>query len=104
MLLRCIGDGFMTPRRTTALVVAVFLMPPAAHAETQYWQSLSISGPVAEGWRASGDMIVRTGDDRGLYQIDQAVLVGRQIAPGTILWAGWVESSNYDHGRRSGEP
>ena len=87
-----------------ALVIAsVPTIADAATQDTQGWGSVTVSGKVADGVLASGELIGRMTDDAGrLGQIELRAHVGHAISKSVTVWIGYVHVVNYAKTGRDG--
>ena len=73
-------------------------MPALANEDTAYWQNLNVTVKLSSDLRLSSETSVRSSDARGLYQIQETVMIGYKPSKSVTLWAGYVHSPNYSHG------
>lgn len=84
------------------LTVAWFgtAMPARASDNAELWLGAGASGRIAGPVDASIDVIQRHGDATdGLYQRVLSGMVGYRLSRDLSLWAGYVDSRNYEDGR-----
>jgi hypothetical protein len=84
-----------------AMVVGVAVMfatvaPPLRAEDVQPWPSLFVVAPVGGGWQVSGELIRRVGRTSAFNpQHEYRAQIGHPIAPGLVLWAGYVRFDTY---------
>lgn len=84
----------LAPMAALALVAAPSLA--RADEDAQGWVNLSAAGRVAGPVLMQADASIRSSDAAdGLAQIDLALVLGREIAPGVELYGGYVRSLRY---------
>lgn len=84
--------------RATICGAAALLTAPAAHAEDdfQQWLTVSARGEVAPRISLQTEGIARFSDDRGgLYQLQSIAMLGYELRQGITAWAGYVQSHEY---------
>jgi hypothetical protein len=85
--------------RCLLIVPALALSSPAwAGEDTQYWQSLSVNIGLGGGFRISDELVVRSGEARGLYELENAVMLGYKPSKQVTIAAGYVHDPLYLHG------
>ena len=77
-----------------ALLVA---SPALAGEDTQYWQSLGVTVNLGGNFSLSDELVVRSGDARGLYEIENAILLGYKPVKNVTVAAGYVHNPTYSH-------
>jgi hypothetical protein len=74
----------------------VVLALPAQAEDIQPWPSMLVIAPLGDGWQASGELIRRVGRTSAFNpQHEYRAQLGRTIAPGLVLWAGYVHFDTY---------
>lgn len=81
------------------LTLAIAL-PGAAHASSdgQYWPTATINVDLGNGFKASNETVVRFSDTRGLYEIEDNVMIGRKLDKHVTVWLGYTHDPQYLHG------
>ncbi len=85
----------------SALAIAAGLSltgPARASEDTQYWQTVSVTVAVPNDFKLSADVVARTSDARGFYELEQSYMVGRKLGKHVTLWLGYGRDPNYLHG------
>lgn len=72
--------------------------PALASEDWQHWETLSVTVNLPDDFRISSETVARNSDARGLYEIEQAVMVGRKVSKKATVWAGYVFNPSYNHG------
>lgn len=72
--------------------------PASANEDTAYWQNLNLTVRLSPDVRLSSETSVRSSDARGLYQIQETLMLGYKPSKNVTVWAGYVHSPNYSHG------
>ncbi len=91
----------MMATRLMASICAALLLPQIAHAatDTQAWETLGVNVALGDGWRASNELVVRTGDARGLYEVEENAMIGYRLPHRAVtLWLGYTHDPQYLHG------
>lgn len=83
-----------------ALAAACTAAPGVAHADTdtQGWGALTVTAKAGPHWRLSNETILRTGNTRGLYELENNAMVGYQLDKTFTVWLGYTHDPNYLHG------
>jgi hypothetical protein len=83
-----------------ACLPACLLGPVAAHADTdtQAWGGFTVNAKIDDHWRASNETILRTGNARGFYEIENNFMVGYKLNKTVTVWLGYTFDPNYLHG------
>lgn len=76
----------------------VSAFPAHAGEDTAYWQNLNVTVKLSSDLRVSSETSVRSSDVRGLYQIQETVMIGYKPSKPVTLWLGYVHSPLYSHG------
>lgn len=80
---------------TPALIAA---LPAAASEDTQYWQTLSLTVALPDSFKVQDEMVFRSGDARGFYELENSLLVGKKVNKKVTVWTGYVFNPLYNHG------
>lgn len=94
-----------TLKKAALLVAAAggaIAMPAQANEDTAYWQNLNLTVKLSEDFRLSSETSVRSSDQRGLYQIQETLMLGYKPSKSVTIWAGYIHSPSYNHGRFTG--
>lgn len=70
---------------------------PARADDTQAWGTATVNVALGGPWRISNDITVRTSDAKGLYEVENATLLGYKKDKVTLA-IGYVHNPNYSHG------
>lgn len=82
-----------------ALTTAVAIMPQVARADdTQAWAAATVNVDLGKGWRASNEIVLRTSDARGFYEVENNTMIGFKPTKQVTLWLGYTHDPNYSHG------
>lgn len=83
---------------TVALALA---LPATAHASSdgQYWPTATVNVDLGHGFRASNETVVRISDSRGLYEIEDNLMIGKKLDKHVTVWLGYTHDPQYLHGR-----
>lgn len=76
---------------------AVSAAPAAAADDTQYWQTLSASVDLGDGFQVSNETVFRNSDRKGLYEIENTTALGYAVSKHVVVWAGYTHDPNYLH-------
>lgn len=93
----------MKPSRHIAVAVLTLSLWPTAPAfaqdDFQQWLSLSAKVDLADKVALQNELVARFSDDRdGLYEVENALLVGYELSDKVTAWAGYVHNPNYAAG------
>lgn len=89
----------MIYRHLLAVLPALVLATPAiAGEDTQYWQTLSVGVALSPQWRISDELVVRSGDAKGLYEIENATMLNYKATKQITIAAGYLHNPTYLHG------
>ncbi|HEY6870753.1 MAG TPA: DUF2490 domain-containing protein [Novosphingobium sp.] len=84
---------------TTLLAVsATVATTPARADDSQAWGTTTVQVGMGGPWRLSNETVVRSSDARGLYEIENNLMVGYKTDPHVTLWLGYTLDPNYLHG------
>ncbi|MES2493919.1 MAG: DUF2490 domain-containing protein [Pseudomonadota bacterium] len=79
--------------------LAATALPAAAHADDfQHWETVSVQVGLGGPWRVSNETVVRTSDARGLYELENNLLLGYKLNKQVTVWAGYTHAPSYLHG------
>ncbi len=74
------------------------LAQPALASDEQAWGTVTVNVNVAKDVRIQSETVARTGNARGLYEVESSLLVGYKITPKITYWGGYVHNPTYLHG------
>ncbi|MCW1381756.1 DUF2490 domain-containing protein [Novosphingobium sp. KCTC 2891] len=82
------------------LTAAMAAMPCAAIArdDAQAWQAATVNVDLGSGFRASNEIVARSSDRRGFYEIEDNLMVGYKANKVVTVWLGYTHNPQYDHG------
>lgn len=81
-----------------ASVAALALMSSPAHADdTQVWGKVNVTVGLGGPWRVNNETEIRISDIRGLYEVENSLLLGYKVGKVTIA-SGYTHVPNYNHG------
>ncbi|MBC2665555.1 DUF2490 domain-containing protein [Novosphingobium flavum] len=78
-------------------LAAVGLSAPAMADDTQAWGTVAVTVALGGPWRVSNETVVRTSDAKGLYEVENNLLLGYKVKNVTVA-AGYTHDPNYSHG------
>ena len=85
----------------TSLLVAPTLAiaaPAMAREDTQYWQTLTVNVALPSNFRIQNDIVLRTSDARGFYEVQNNLMVGKKLNKVVTVWLGYTFNPQYSHG------
>ena len=85
----------------TILVAAASLVsavPVRASEDTQYWQTVNVGVALPSNLKLSSETVFRTSEARGLYEIEENLMVGYKVDKHVTAWLGYTHDPNYSHG------
>ena len=84
----------------TAVLAAMLAVPAgtARASDTQIWPTTTVSVALGKGFRISNETVVRIGDARGLYELENSTMVGRKVNSNVTLSIGYTHDPNYLRG------
>lgn len=80
-----------------APVAALALAAPAYADDTQAWGKVAVTVALGGPWRVSNEAEVRVSDAKGLYEVENNLLLGYKTGNVTVA-AGYTHDPNYSHG------
>lgn len=80
------------------LALATVAATPAFASDTQYWQTLAATVKVADNTVINDELVFRSSDGKGFYEVENSLLVGYKPAKNVTVSAGWVFNPLYSHG------
>ena len=82
-----------------ALAASVCIAAPAsASTDTQYWQTLNLSVALPNNFKVSNEVVRRSSDAKGFYEIENNFMVGKKVNKVVTLWLGYTFNPQYSHG------
>lgn len=89
-----------TARLLAPLLLCAALSSPAlAQDDFQQWLSASAKVDLSDKLVLQDEIVARFSDDRGgLYEIENAILLGYKVTDKVTAWAGYVHNPNYAAG------
>jgi hypothetical protein len=96
----------MVNRLTIRLLpVAIALVAPVAaqaREDRQMWVTTGATIDLSKKWRVSEEAVVRfSGNRRGLYEIENNLLIGYKLPHKVTIWAGYTHDPQYAAGHFS---
>lgn len=79
-------------------ILAGLAATPGLADDTQAWGTTTVQVGLGGPWRLSNETVVRSSDARGLYEIENNLMVGYKADPHVTLWLGYTLDPNYLHG------
>lgn len=96
-------------RRSRAVVVALPLAAwglvvasPARADDAQAWGTASVTVGLGGPWRVSNETVVRTSDSRGLYEVENSLLLAYKASKQVTVASGYTHAPAYSHGSFTG--
>ena len=83
---------------TTALAVG---SPALASDDEQVWGTLNVNVALPSHFKLSNETVVRAGNAKGLYEVEDNLMLGYQADPHLTLWLGYTRDPQYLHGHFS---
>lgn len=87
--------------RLTTTVLALALAAAATPAfadDTQYWQTLQATVKLDDHWVVSNETVVRSSDAKGLYEVENNLMVGYKVNKHITAYVGYTADPLYSHG------
>ncbi len=81
-----------------ALLAAAAGTPARAGEDTQYWQTLNLGVALSSDFKLSSETVFRSSDVKGMYEIEENLMVGYKPSKQVTLWLGYTHDPNYAHG------
>jgi len=72
--------------------------PAAASEDTQYWQTLNVGVALPDSFKISNETVVRSSDPKGLYEVENNIMVGKKVNKVVTVWIGYTFDPQYSHG------
>lgn len=83
----------------TALTSLAAAAPARASDDSQAWETLNVAVALPSNFKISNDTVVRTSDARGLYEVEDNLMLGYQANPHVSVWLGYTHDPQYLHSR-----
>lgn len=82
------------------LAIGAFAAAAPAHAreDEQAWQTLTVTVALPDDFKLSNELVVRSGNDRGLYEAENTISVGKKLNSHVTVWLGYTHDPQYLHG------
>lgn len=81
------------------LLLSLLAAPAAAKDDFQQWLTASVRIDPSERIAIQNETIARFSDDRqGLYELENAIMLGYKLGKTVSVWAGYVHNPQYDAG------
>ena len=82
------------------LVVPAALIATQAQAkeETQHWETLNVTVNLPDNFKLNSESIFRSSDERGFYELEQNVMVGKKLNKNVTAWLGYTFNPTYNQG------
>ena len=78
-------------RRFIVLGLALCAPGAPAHADTaRLWVSTNVQAPLSGPWRVQGETVLRTTAKAGVYDVEQAAMLGYRFDQTFTVWLGYV--------------
>lgn len=71
---------------------------PAFADDSQAWATATVQAGLGAGWRVHNEVVYRSSDARGLYEIEQNLMLGYKANKHVTLWLGYTFDPNFNHG------
>ena len=89
--------------RFAALPVAAATLagaaPALANDDSQAWETLNVNVALPSHFKLSNETVVRSSDAKGLYEVEDNLMLGYQADPHVTLWLGYTHDPQYSHSR-----
>lgn len=84
----------------TSLVIPAALIASQAQAkeDTQHWETLNVTVNLPDNFKLNSESIFRSSDERGFYEIEQNVMVGKKLNKNVTAWLGYTFNPTYNQG------
>lgn len=70
----------------------------ARAGDSQQWLSTTINVALPDRFKVSDETVVRIGDARGFYELENNLMVGRKLDDKVTVWLGYTFNPIYNHG------
>jgi hypothetical protein len=88
-------------RRVVPIALAVVGLataaPTLANDDSQAWETLNVNVGLPSHFKLSNETVVRSSDAKGLYELEDNLMVGYQTNPHVTLWLGYTHDPQYSH-------
>lgn len=71
---------------------------PALADDTQAWGTANVNVALGGPWRLANETTVRTSDAKGLYEVENNLLLAYKASKQITVAAGYTHDPNYSHG------
>lgn len=72
--------------------------PALATDDDQVWGTVNVTVALPAHFKLSNETVVRSGSARGLYEVEDNLMLGYQADPHLTLWLGYTHDPQYLHG------
>lgn len=72
--------------------------PALASKDNQYWQTVSVTVALPDGFKVQNEAVFRSGEARGFYELENSFSVGKKVGKTVTVWLGYTFDPQYDHG------
>ena len=89
-----------TATRFAAAAAALCALAPhsAFASDTQVWPTTNVSVGLGDGFKVSNETVFRIGDAKGLYEIENNLMIGKALDKNVTVWLGYTHDPNYLQG------
>lgn len=81
------------------LAATAVVAPAQASEDIQHWETVNVSVSLPSDFKLSSETIARTSDARGLYEVEQNVMVGKKVNKKVTVWLGYTFNPTYLQGQ-----
>ena len=82
----------------TATAALPLASPALASTDSQHWETVTVNVALPDNFKLSSETVVRTGDARGFYEVEENVMAGRKLDKHVTVWLGYTFNPTYLHG------
>lgn len=83
---------------TLAAACLAFSVPVHASEDAQAWETINLTVALPGHFKLSNETVLRSGEARGLYELENNFMVGYQANPHVSAWLGYTHDPQYSHG------
>jgi hypothetical protein len=85
---------------TVALIAAglACASPALANEDSQVWGTLNAGVALPAHFKLQNETVVRSGSAKGVYEVEDNLMLGYQADPHVTLWLGYTHDPQYLHG------
>lgn len=81
-----------------ALAMLPLASPALASTDSQHWETVTVNVALPDNFKLSSETVLRTGDAKGFYEVEENAMIGRKLDKHVTVWLGYTFNPTYLHG------